>query len=116
MLHFLSLPASFLDLVDQLNDVDRRIRQIDAHLAAICRKNEACRRLVGMPGVGPIVATALVAAIADGRQFRSGRDYLAAWIRAGAPPHKPAASQGLAALAEEPLTDRAARLCMERGP
>jgi transposase len=69
----------FFDLVDQLNDVDRRIRQIDAQLAAICRKNVACRRLVGMPGVGPIVATALVAAIADGRQFRSGRD-LAAWI------------------------------------
>src|SRR4029077_561503 len=75
----------FFDLVDQLNDVDRRIRQIDAQLAAICRKNVACRRLVGMPGVGPIVATALVAAIADGRQFRSGRD-LAAWI--GLVPHQ----------------------------
>jgi transposase len=61
----------FSDLVDQLRDVDRRIRQIGARLAAICRVNEACRRLVGIPGVGPIVATALVAAIADGRQFCS---------------------------------------------
>jgi transposase len=69
----------FADLQDQLGDVDRRIAQIDDRLVAICRENAACRRLLGMPGIGPVVATALIAAVDDGRQFRSGRD-LAAWI------------------------------------
>src|SRR5215212_10750944 len=69
----------FDELLDQLGDVDRRIARTDAGLVAICRENAACRRLVGMPGIGPVVATALVAAVADGRQFSSGRD-LSAWI------------------------------------
>ena len=38
-----------------------------------------CRRLAALPGVGPIIATALVAGVGDARQFRCGRD-LAAWI------------------------------------
>ena len=69
----------FLELLDQLGDVDHRIAPVDTRLVAICRENAACRRLVGMPGIGPVVATALVAAVDDGRHFRSGRD-LAAWI------------------------------------
>ncbi|MGQ7440732.1 transposase, partial [Streptococcus suis] len=39
----------------------------------------SCRRLMAMPGIGPVIATALVAAVDDARHFRSGRD-LAAWI------------------------------------
>jgi transposase len=69
----------FSELLDQLGDVDRRIEQIDARLVSICRENAACRRLMGMPGIGPVVATALLAAVNNGRQFGSGRD-LAAWI------------------------------------
>jgi transposase len=69
----------FFELLEQLTDVDRRIARIDTRLVAICRENAACRRLVGMPGIGPVVATALVAAVEDGRHFKSGRD-LAAWI------------------------------------
>jgi transposase len=38
-----------------------------------------CRRLLALPGVGPVVATALVASVGDARPFRSGRE-LAAWI------------------------------------
>ena len=48
-------------------------------LVSLCRTNEACRRLSKLPGVGPVIATALVAAVDDGRHFRSGRE-LAAWI------------------------------------
>lgn len=43
------------------------------------KDNTACRRLIAMPGIGPVIATALVAAVDDARQFSSGRD-LAAWI------------------------------------
>lgn len=69
----------FAELLDQLSDLNYRIRKLDAKVVAICRTNEDCRRLAKLPGVGPVIATALVAAVNDGRQFRSGRE-LAAWI------------------------------------
>jgi transposase len=69
----------FADLLDQLRDVEARLSKLDARIVAICREHEACRRLAALPGVGPVIATALVAAVDDGRHFRSGRE-LAAWI------------------------------------
>ena len=69
----------FAELLDQLRDVDVRLSKVDAKLVAICREQEACRRLAALPGVGPVIATALVAAVDDGSHFRSGRE-LAAWI------------------------------------
>ena len=67
------------ELMDQLDDLDRRIQKLDAMIVTLCRTNETCRRLAKLPGVGPIVATAIVAAVNDGCQFRSGRE-MAAWI------------------------------------
>jgi transposase len=69
----------FAELLDQLSDLKHRIEKLDRRVVAICRTNEACRRLAKLPGVGPIIATALIAAVDDGRHFRSGRE-LAAWI------------------------------------
>ncbi|MEQ1718418.1 MAG: IS110 family transposase [Hyphomicrobium sp.] len=69
----------FLDLLDQLRDANMRIAKLDAKISTICRDNEDCRRLSALPGVGPIIATALVASVDDARHFRSGRE-LAAWI------------------------------------
>jgi transposase len=69
----------FSDMLKELDTLDLRIAQLDRQLAAICRANEACRRLSKLPGVGSVVATGLVAAVDDGRHFRSGRE-LAAWI------------------------------------
>ena len=69
----------FSDMLKELDTLDLRIAKLDRQLAAICRANEDCRRLSKLPGVGPVVATALVAAVDDGRHFRSGRE-LAAWI------------------------------------
>lgn len=43
------------------------------------RSNEVSRRLATIPGVGPITASAIVATIADARQFKSGRQF-AAWL------------------------------------
>jgi transposase len=71
--------AIFSELLDQLDDLDRRVKKLDATIVGLCRTNETCRRLAKLPGVGPVVATAIVAAVNDGRQFRSGRE-MAAWI------------------------------------
>jgi transposase len=57
------------------NDVDRISDEIDA----IASQDAACQRLRQIPGVGPLVATATVAAIGNGAAFRKGREF-AAWL------------------------------------
>jgi transposase len=69
----------FDDLLEELRALDLRLDKLDGQLLGICRTNEACKRLSKLPGVGPVIATALVAAVDDGHHFRSGRE-LAAWI------------------------------------
>ena len=66
-------------LVEQLRSAQARIKQLEVTLLAWHRSNEASRRLATIPGVGVITATALVATIGDGAQFRSGRQ-LSAWL------------------------------------
>lgn len=55
------------------------IATVTKEIEAIAAADEGCRRLLAIPGVGPLVATALVAAVADGTGFKRGRD-LAAWL------------------------------------
>jgi transposase len=56
-----------------------QILEFDRRIMAWHRSNETSRRLDEIPGVGPALATALVASVADPRAFRSGRDF-SAWI------------------------------------
>jgi transposase len=66
-------------LADQLSDTEKRIAEIDAQLEERARRDEVCQRLMTMPGIGPVNATALVATIGDASAFKSGR-HLAAWL------------------------------------
>ena len=66
-------------LVAQLDEVEERIREIEAQLLAWHRIDETSRRLATIPGVGPITASAIAATVADSSQFRSGREF-AAWL------------------------------------
>lgn len=66
-------------LRDQLALVKQQILDADRRILAWHRSSEVSRRLDDIPGVGPLIATALVASIPDPHAFRSGRD-LAAWI------------------------------------
>jgi transposase len=66
-------------LVEQLRDTERRIDELEDQLVAHAKQDELCRRLSTIPGVGPIIATALVATIGDAKAFNSGR-HLAAWL------------------------------------
>ncbi len=56
-----------------------QILEFDRRINAWHRSNETSRRLDEIPGVGPALATALVASVADPKAFRSGRDF-SAWI------------------------------------
>lgn len=66
-------------LRDELARLDERIAAYDARIKALSEQSEACKRLMAMPGVGPMAATALVAAVADARAFKNGRE-MAAWL------------------------------------
>ena len=63
----------------QLRVLKTQILQFDRMIMAWHRSSEASRRLDDIPGVGPALATALVASVADPKMFRSGRDF-SAWI------------------------------------
>ena len=63
----------------QLQRLKVQILEFDRMIRAWHRSSEASRRLDDIPGVGPALATALVASVADPKVFRSGRDF-SAWI------------------------------------
>lgn len=66
-------------LHEQWLEINRQVDELEAQLKAIVEQDEACGRLASIPGIGVITASAIVAAIGDGRMFRSGRDF-AAWL------------------------------------
>jgi transposase len=66
-------------LSQQALDIHVRLRQIDRDLLVWQRGNAVARRLMTIPGIGPVGATALAASVTDPHQFRSGRQF-AAWL------------------------------------
>jgi transposase len=66
-------------LVNQLEHLKNEVSRLDQQMAAWHRANADSQRLATIPGIGVVTASALVAAIGDGKQFRSGRE-LAAWL------------------------------------
>jgi transposase len=66
-------------LAGQLRLVNEQILEADRAILASVRANAVARRLMTIPGVGPLVASAIVASVPDPMAFRSGRN-LAAWI------------------------------------
>jgi transposase len=73
------LRRSLRRLVEQLREIKTKLVEIEQELAVVVRKVEACRRLMTIPGVGVITATALVASTRDPADFKSGRHF-AAWL------------------------------------
>ena len=71
--------ASLEMLAVQLEGVKAQILANDRRIIASARATEVGRRLLEVPGIGPVLASAFVASVADPAIFKSGRD-LAAWI------------------------------------
>lgn len=69
----------FADLADRLRALDERIAVYDRRVAQLARQTEPAQRLMQVPGVGPVTATALVATVGDARTFKNGRQF-AAWL------------------------------------
>jgi transposase len=75
-------PRMIRVLVDLSGDwrcLDERIEHITEEIEVLAQGSESCRQLMTVPGIGPIIASAMVAAIGNGAAFAKGRDF-AAWL------------------------------------
>ena len=66
-------------LVEQLQSLDEKVALLDRELARRAKENAEAKRLMTIPGIGPITATALVALAPTAQAFKRGRDF-AAWL------------------------------------
>jgi transposase len=66
-------------LVEQFEELEKRLAQVEAEILASHRASPVSRRLAKIPGVGPVIATAIIATVPDPSVFRSGREF-AAWL------------------------------------
>ncbi len=67
------------DLAQDWRRLDERIAAVSAEIEALARQDDSCQRLMTLPGVGPIISSAVVAAIGNGNGFKQGRDF-GAWL------------------------------------
>ena len=66
-------------MLDMLGEFDRQVADLDREIARRAREDEVSRRLMTIPGIGPLTATALAALGPPPEQFAKGRDF-AAWL------------------------------------
>jgi transposase len=67
------------DLAGDWRRLDERIEGLSGEIEVIARQEVSCQRLMSVPGIGPIISSAMVAAIGAGEAFSKGRDF-AAWL------------------------------------
>jgi len=77
------LSPSMLRVIEELagdwRRLDERIEGLSKEIEALARQDLACERLMTVPGIGPIISSAMVAAIGNGAVFAKGRDF-GAWL------------------------------------
>jgi transposase len=66
-------------LTEDWRRLDQRITELSNEIEELAKRDPACVRLMGVPGIGPIISSAMVAAIGTGDGFSKGRDF-AAWL------------------------------------
>jgi transposase len=66
-------------LQQELQQLQSQIDEVDLVIMKAASEHEACQRLMSIPGIGPVIATAIVSAIGNGTEFRRGRGF-SAWL------------------------------------
>ena len=69
----------FTDLAQRIGELDQHILAYDRRIEALVRQSEPAQRLLKIPGIGPVSASALVASVGDAKMFSNGRQF-AAWL------------------------------------
>ena len=67
------------DLAGDWRRLDEPIDGLSTEIGVLARADSGCERLMSVPGIGPIISSAMVAAIGSGDAFSKGRDF-AAWL------------------------------------
>ena len=67
------------ELAGDWHRLDQRIESLSTDIKALADQDPACERLMSVPGIGPIISSAMVAAIGNGAAFSKGRDF-GAWL------------------------------------
>jgi transposase len=66
-------------LAEEWRHIEEGIEKLDHEIDAVASTDSACQRLLTVPGIGPLIATAMLAAIGNGSAFSKGREF-AAWL------------------------------------
>jgi transposase len=66
-------------LTEDWRRLDQRVAELSNEIEELAKRDPACVRLMSVPGIGPIISSAMVAAIGSGDGFSKGRDF-AAWL------------------------------------
>lgn len=69
--------SAFHQAYEELVELDARIEAITQKIAHVCDQHPVCQRLMSVPGVGPMVASAVIAIMGDLTQFKNGREFAA---------------------------------------
>jgi transposase len=83
-----------LDVLTEIRDLEARVIACERQITALTREDPMIAKLLEIPGIGPLTATALRAAVVDVQRFRSGR-HLASWIGLTAREHSSGSSRHL---------------------
>jgi transposase len=67
------------DLAGDWRQLDDRIEAVTGEIEMLAKSDDSCRRVMTVPGIGPIISSAMIAAIGNGSAFSRGRDY-SAWL------------------------------------
>jgi transposase len=78
-----ALSSRMMRIIEELaadwRRLDERIEQLSSEIELLARSDAGCERLMSVPGIGPVISSAMVAAIGAGDAFSKGRDF-AAWL------------------------------------
>lgn len=67
------------ELYDELAETEVRLKKLEKRIKLICKENDQCRRILNIPGVGELTATAIIAAVPNANEFKNGR-HMSAWL------------------------------------
>jgi transposase len=70
---------ALVEMSERLRSFEERLERYDKQIGDLARNDPKAGRLMTVPGLGPLIATALIATVGDARQFKSGRE-LSAWL------------------------------------
>ena len=92
--------AALRRLIDQIGEVADEIGKSEKEIVAWCRTDAASRRLITIPGVGPITASMISASVPDPALFSSGRQF-AAWLGLTPKPHSSGGKERLGGISKQ---------------